>query len=58
MWQKEIEEILAQANTEPVVSWEKFFETIKPMILMVMGVGVGVMVAAIMLPMFKLAQGL
>ncbi len=31
---------------------------IEPMILMVMGVGVGVMVAAIMLPMFKLAQGL
>ena len=31
---------------------------IEPMILMVMGVGVGGMVAAIMLPMFKVAQGM
>ncbi len=41
MWQKEIEEILTQANMEPVISWEKFFETIKPMVLMVMLVSAG-----------------
>lgn len=41
MWQKEIEEILAQANLEPVISWEKFFEMIKPMILIVMLVSAG-----------------
>jgi len=31
---------------------------IEPMILIVMGVGVGGMVAAIMLPMFKVAQSI
>ncbi len=44
MWQKQIEEILGQANLEPVVSWEKFFEKIMPMVLLVMlfSVGAGV----------------
>jgi len=41
MWQKEIEEILAQVKLEPLVSWEKFFEMIKPMILIVMLVSSG-----------------
>ena len=31
---------------------------IEPLILMIMGVGVGGMVAAIMLPMFKVAQNM
>ncbi len=44
MWQKQIEEILAQANLKPEINWEKFFETIMPMVLLVMlfSVGAGV----------------